>query len=481
MDCTSRGIGRDAAGLLDIARRTGLNIIAGCGYYTQDTHPSEMPAWPADRIADEMLRELTDGIGETGVRAGVIGEIGTSSPIHPDEAMDLRAAATAWRQAPVALYVHTYPWGGHGLDAARLLTDGGVDPARIVICHGDVELDAAYLRRLLELGVCIEFDNFGKEFEPDPQPGGFAAGAFASRRRRRVRAILELLEAGHESRLLITNDICLKCMLHAYGGRGYDYVLTGVVPALKAAGVLAGHVGRIPHRQPAPSAGRRKSGDATMATVRDRLWIWGHEANSFTAFKAPPSRITPTEACHYMGIPNCIMVVFADKPEPPFDQHALAMSTLDRVVWSVIGDAGSRRNDKQSDLQAVLDVAAKYPNIKGAILDDFFRHGNPWGTPRYTVEQFAALQKGLHAGGLDLWVVLYQAELANPIQGYLDLCDVITLLDADEDRDGPPGGRFRQVRERHQGQAPRPRNLHGQGRELHRRAGRTSASWACAG
>lgn len=163
-----------------------------------------------------------------------------------------------------------------------------------------------------------------------------------------------------------------------------------------------------------------------MATVRDRLWIWGHEANSFAHFKQPPSRITPAEACHYMGIPNCIMVVFADKPEPPFDQHALAMSTLDRVVWSVVGDAGSKRNNQQSDLQPVLDIAAKYPNIKGGILDDFFRHGQPYGTPRYTVEQFAALRQGLHGGGLDLWVVLYQAELDNPIQPYLDLCDVIT-------------------------------------------------------
>ncbi len=236
VDCTSRGIGRRPAALLDIARRTGLNVIAGCGYYTQDTHPADLAEWPPEHIADEMVRELTDGIGETGVRAGVIGEIGTGSPIHPGEPKVLQAAAMAWRQAPVAVYVHTFLWGGEGLRAARVLIEGGVDPARIVICHGDVELDLAYLRRLCELGVCVEFDNFGKEFEPEPVEGGFAAGAFATDAER-VRAILELLEAGHERRLLLTNDICLKAMLHAYGGRGYDHVLTGVVPALRAAGV----------------------------------------------------------------------------------------------------------------------------------------------------------------------------------------------------------------------------------------------------
>ncbi len=235
MDCTSRGIGRRPAALLDIARRTGLNVIAGCGHYTQDTHPAELAEWPPERIADETVRELTDGIDGTGIRAGVIGEIGTGSPIHPDEAKVLRAAAIAWQQAPVAVYVHTFPWGGEGLRAARILIDGGIDPARVVICHGDVELDLAYLRRLCELGVCVEFDNFGKEFEPEPVEGGFAGGAFASDAER-VRAIVELLDAGHESRLLVTNDICLKGMLHAYGGRGYDHVLTGVVPALRAAG-----------------------------------------------------------------------------------------------------------------------------------------------------------------------------------------------------------------------------------------------------
>jgi len=249
VDCTCRGIGRNPAGLRDIARRTGLNVVAGCGYYTQDTHPPAMPGWPAERIADEMVRELTDGIGDSGVRAGVIGEIGTGRPIHPDEAKNLEAVAMAWRQVPVAVYVHTYPWGGMGLEAARLLVDRGVDPARIAICHGDVELDMDYLRRLVELGVFVEFDNFGKEFEPEPEPGGFAAGAFASDADR-VRAILELLDAGHEGRLLITNDICLKCMLHAYGGGGYDHVLTGVVPALLNAGVAQDTVDAFLIRNP---------------------------------------------------------------------------------------------------------------------------------------------------------------------------------------------------------------------------------------
>ena len=85
VDCTSIGIHRDPCKLQAIARRTGLNIIAGCGYYTHDTHPPEMAAWSIDTVAEQMIRDLTEGIDGSGIRAGVIGEIGTSFPLHPDE------------------------------------------------------------------------------------------------------------------------------------------------------------------------------------------------------------------------------------------------------------------------------------------------------------------------------------------------------------------------------------------------------------
>jgi len=161
-----------------------------------------------------------------------------------------------------------------------------------------------------------------------------------------------------------------------------------------------------------------------MDTVRDRLWISHSAQNANGQWGAlGPSRITPAEAAYYMGIPNCVMVVYGNKPEPPFDQYALALSPLDRVVWSVMGDAGSTRNDEESDLAAVLDVAGKYPNVTGAIMDDFFRGPRA----RYTLDQLAAIRQPLHAAGLDLWVVLYYNQLDLPVRQHLDLCDVVTF------------------------------------------------------
>jgi phosphotriesterase-related protein len=236
VDCTSIGIRREPLKLRELAKRTGLHIIAGCGYYTHDTHPPEMDDWPAEQIAEEMVRDLTEGMEGTDVKAGIIGEIGTSDPIHPNEKKNLIASALAWRSTPVAVFVHTYPWGKAGLEAAEILIERGVDPAKIVICHIDVEFDVEYIKALLRKGVFVEFDNFGKEFYIDPADRGFAGGVFA-RDIERVRVLKELTAAGYRRQILVTNDICLKSMLRHYGGWGYDHILRNIMPMMRDEGL----------------------------------------------------------------------------------------------------------------------------------------------------------------------------------------------------------------------------------------------------
>jgi phosphotriesterase-related protein len=236
VDCTSIGICRQPAKLRQLAERTDLHVIAGCGHYTHDTHPAELAQLSPEQIAAGMIADLRDGIDGTGVRAGIIGEIGTSDPIHPRELKCLHAAALAYRAVPAPIYVHTYPWGTRGLEAADLLCRHGVPAGRIVICHVDVQPDLAYIRELLRLGLMVEFDNFGKEFWIDPAERGFAGGVFISDRER-VELIAMLLAEGWRDQLLITNDICLKSMLCHYGGWGYAHLLLHVVPMLRAAGL----------------------------------------------------------------------------------------------------------------------------------------------------------------------------------------------------------------------------------------------------
>ncbi len=169
-----------------------------------------------------------------------------------------------------------------------------------------------------------------------------------------------------------------------------------------------------------------------MGTVRDHLWVWCHEAGSNNGQYGLPgdSRMTPAEAAFYLGVPNLIMVVYQDKPQPPFDKLAVSFRPLKRVVWSIVGDSSSTRNDKATDIDEVTSLSARFPNICGAMMDDFFHPVDDKGAvARYSVEDVAGFRNRLHnaAHRLDLWVVLYTHNLDLPVARHLETCDVVTL------------------------------------------------------
>ncbi len=170
-----------------------------------------------------------------------------------------------------------------------------------------------------------------------------------------------------------------------------------------------------------------------MSAVRDHFWVWGHEAGShdtvYNLYRG--SRMTPAEGAYYLGVPNLIMVCFGGKPEPAqFDLYARSFTPLKRVVWSIIGDSSSTRNNAQSDLEAVLALAEEFPNITGAIMDDFFHPLDARGVfSRMGVPRLAEFRAHLHAAPrpLDLWVVLYDHDLDLPVQAHLAQCDIVTF------------------------------------------------------
>ena len=101
VDATSIGIGRDPQGLAHIARATGLNIVMGAGYYVGSTHPPDMDVRTVEQLADEVVRDVTEGVGDTGIKSGIIGEIGCSWPWTDNERKVVRAGALAQqRTAP---------------------------------------------------------------------------------------------------------------------------------------------------------------------------------------------------------------------------------------------------------------------------------------------------------------------------------------------------------------------------------------------
>lgn len=172
-----------------------------------------------------------------------------------------------------------------------------------------------------------------------------------------------------------------------------------------------------------------RSNAAEPECIRDRFWIWAHEAGSYaTAFELPGiSRMTPVEGAFYLGVPNIIMVRYNDKPAPPYYQYAIPFRPLKQVVWSIVGATGVT---EQHDRAEVLKLAARFPNITGVIMDDFFQDPEAGGMrPAIALDELRNLRQELATPGrkLDLWAVLYTHQLAQPVGPYLELCDEVTF------------------------------------------------------
>jgi len=167
-------------------------------------------------------------------------------------------------------------------------------------------------------------------------------------------------------------------------------------------------------------------------TLRDKLWLWGHAAGSHNAGWniETPSRMTPAEAAFYMNVPNLIMVRYNGQPATPYDTLARSFRPLKRVVWSIVGGAG---HTDTTDRDAVYDVAARFPNITGVMMDDFFNApetGKPLSS--LTVDELREARQrlkiaGPHARNLDLWVVFYDFQTKLAVREHLELIDKLSF------------------------------------------------------
>ena len=236
VDASLPGIGRDPEGLKRISEQKGLHIVMGTGYYVGETHPQALSHMTERQIADGMVGELREGVGKTGICAGYIGEIGVSEIFDERERRVLRAAALAQADTGVAINVHINPWTTNGLEAADILLRAGVAPDRVCISHIDVENREDYVFGLLEKGVYVEFDNFGKEYYIRREVRNSGYGCFVHDTER-VSFLKKLVDAGFLGQVLLSCDLCLKNLMHRYGGWGYDHLLTNVLPMMEEAGI----------------------------------------------------------------------------------------------------------------------------------------------------------------------------------------------------------------------------------------------------
>ena len=234
VDLTLPGVGRDAERLRRLATRSGVQVVMGCGWYREPYYPAEarIDRRSVDDLAAELIAEFRDGVEETGVRPGIIGEIGTDRPwVSALEERVHRAAARAALATGMAISTHAV-MSPVGLAQLRIFEEEGVEPGRVVIGHADSYPILDHYLAILDRGANLEFDFIGHRFasEEASEP-------------RLVELIVELLERGHGPQLLLSQDVCHNSQLKVNGGFGYVYLQQHFLPTLRTAAVGEGEIG----------------------------------------------------------------------------------------------------------------------------------------------------------------------------------------------------------------------------------------------
>jgi predicted metal-dependent phosphotriesterase family hydrolase len=242
VDVTLPGVGRDPDWLVGLARATGLHLVMGAGWYRTAYYPQEalIDRRSVDDLADELVREAEAGVGATGVRPGILGEIGTDKPwLTGVEERVHRAVARTARRTGLAITTHAV-MSDVGLAQLRIFEEEGADLSRVVIGHADSYPILEHYLEIIRRGASLEFDFLGMSFTPTERHG----------EGRVVELLCELLSRGHADRVFLSHDVCHNEQLQRYEGHGYTYLFDAFLPRLRSAGVSNAEIDTMTHDNP---------------------------------------------------------------------------------------------------------------------------------------------------------------------------------------------------------------------------------------
>lgn len=229
----TEAIGRNPERLVAVATETNLNIVMSTGPYLEKFEGGNIVDSDPDILAERMTREIRVGVGNTGVKAGMIGEIGVSPEFTDAEHTSLRGAALAQADNPtIALNIHMPGWQRRGdevLDIA--INECGAMPEKISLAHSDPSgQDVEYQHRMLERGVWLEFDMIGLDIT-------FPKEGVSPSVNETAEAVANLIKAGFEKQILLSHDLFLKQMWTQNGGNGFAFVPGVFIDLLRTLGI----------------------------------------------------------------------------------------------------------------------------------------------------------------------------------------------------------------------------------------------------
>src|SRR6185436_18214401 len=186
--------------------KSGLPVVAGCGFYSQPFYPKEISTMSEEQIVQALIKQVDEAPG------GAFGEIGSWDEMTADERKVFRAVGKAHVATNLPIFTHTGIPGKSALEQLDILEDAGVDPRRVCIGHlGNLNDPNVYVHKTIcRRGGFVGFDRQGGNGDANVVP-----------------LVIALLDAGFGDHVLISGD----------ASRGYARPVTNTLPKLKAAGV----------------------------------------------------------------------------------------------------------------------------------------------------------------------------------------------------------------------------------------------------
>ena len=241
VELTCGGIKPNPDGLVEVSRATGVHIVMGCGYYTEEFQSPSTFRKTVDEFAQAITSQVLEGAWKTNVRAGIIGEIGCQAPWTDLEKRVMRGAVIAQNHTGAAINAHPGRHPDQPQEIADFAGEAGGDLTRLIISHIDRTIfDTDRLLKLAGTGATLEFDLFGIEqaFYPLADIDMPNDGV-------RLKLIRALIDRGHLSQIVISHDICTKTRLMHWGGHGYGHILQNVLPLMRARGFSESEIDAI--------------------------------------------------------------------------------------------------------------------------------------------------------------------------------------------------------------------------------------------
>ncbi|MDO5088937.1 MAG: phosphotriesterase-related protein [Leptotrichiaceae bacterium] len=230
-DVTNIGMGRNIDYIKEVSEKSGINVICATGFYKEPFYPDFVYEKSEKELSEIMKKEISEGIDGTDVKAGIIGEIGSSKDkITDTELKVFKAAIIAHLETGAPITTHT-SLGTMGHEQVKLFKEYNVNPDKVVIGHTDLSGNGEYVLKMLYNGVYIEFDTIGKN--------NYMSDDI------RIEILKEIEKRDLIDRVFLSLDITRKSNMKYNGGIGYNYIFDRFIPKLRESGIKESSVEKM--------------------------------------------------------------------------------------------------------------------------------------------------------------------------------------------------------------------------------------------